>query len=39
MLAQEISQLGRAKRGLMVLRELKKNPHRIVYMGSGETNP
>ena len=36
MLAQEISQLGRAKRGLMVLRELKKNPHRIVYMGSGE---
>lgn len=36
MLAQEITQLGRAKRGLMVLRELKKNPHRIVYMGPGE---
>lgn len=36
MLAQELNQLGRAKRGLMVLRELKKNPHRIVYMGSGE---
>ncbi|OTN76926.1 DNA topoisomerase IV, A subunit [Enterococcus sp. 8G7_MSG3316] len=38
MLAQEITQLGRAKRGLMVLRELKKNPHRVVYMGSGENN-
>ncbi len=36
MLAQEITQLGRAKRGLMVLRELKKNPHRVVYMGSGK---
>lgn len=36
MLAQEITQLGRAKRGLMVLRELKKNPHRVVYMGAGE---
>lgn len=36
MLAQEITQLGRAKRGLMVLRELKKNPHRLVYMGNGE---
>ncbi|MBW9322265.1 DNA topoisomerase IV subunit A [Enterococcus casseliflavus] len=36
MLAQEITQLGRAKRGLMVLRELKKNPHRVVYVGSGE---
>ncbi|MBF0013842.1 DNA topoisomerase IV subunit A [Enterococcus casseliflavus] len=36
MLAQEITQLGRAKRGLMVLRELKKNPHRVVYMGNGE---
>lgn len=35
MLAQEITQLGRAKRGLMVLRELKKNPHRVVYMGNG----
>lgn len=36
MLAQELNQLGRAKRGLMILRELKKNPHRIVYMGEGE---
>ena len=36
MLAQEITQLGRATRGLMVLRELKKNPHRVVYMGNGE---
>lgn len=36
MLAQELNQLGRAKRGLMILRELKKNPHRIVYMGMGE---
>lgn len=32
MLAQELPQLGRGKRGLMVLRELKKNPHRVVYM-------
>ncbi len=36
MLAQELNQMSRAKRGLMVLRELKKNPHRIVYMGKGE---
>ncbi|HPR80994.1 MAG TPA: DNA topoisomerase IV subunit A [Enterococcus sp.] len=36
MLAQELTQLGRAKRGLMVLRELKAHPHRIVYMGNGE---
>ena len=32
MLAQEISQTSRAKRGVTVLRELKKNPHRIIYM-------
>lgn len=32
MLAQELNSLGRAKRGLMVLRELKKNPHRVVFM-------
>ncbi|MDR2832693.1 MAG: DNA topoisomerase IV subunit A [Streptococcaceae bacterium] len=32
MLAQELPQIGRAKRGLMVLRELKNKPHRIVYM-------
>lgn len=36
MLAQELNALGRAKRGLMVLRELKKNPHRVLYMGPGE---
>ena len=28
----EVSMLTRAKRGLMVLRELKNNPHRIVYL-------
>lgn len=32
MLAQELTQLGRAKRGLMVLRELKKQPHRVAFM-------
>lgn len=36
MLAQELNQLTRAKRGVTVLRELKKNPHRIVYMGDGQ---
>ena len=36
MLAQELSQLSRAKRGVMILRELKKNPHRIIYMGDGQ---
>lgn len=36
MIAQELNALGRAKRGFMVLRELKKNPHRVLYMGSGE---
>lgn len=36
MLAQEISQLSRAKRGVMILRELKKNPHRIIYIGDGQ---
>lgn len=35
MLAQEINQIGRAKRGLMILRELKNNPHRVAYMGEG----
>lgn len=39
MLAQELPQLGRAKRGLMVLRELKKNPHRAVYMGADNELP
>lgn len=33
MLAQEIPQLGRAKRGLMLLRKLKANPHYLVYAG------
>jgi len=37
MLAQELPQLGRAKRGLMVLRELKKNPHRVTFMS--ESSP
>lgn len=36
MLAQEIPQTSRAKRGQMLLRELKNNPHRIVYMSNGE---
>ncbi|WP_165005901.1 MULTISPECIES: DNA topoisomerase IV subunit A [unclassified Enterococcus] len=37
MLAQEISQTSRAKRGVTVLRELKKNAHRIVYMSEGRS--
>ena len=36
MLAQEIPQMGRAKRGQMILRQLKSNPHRIFFMGLGE---
>lgn len=28
----EFDLLGRAKRGLLVLRELKKNPHRMIFM-------
>ena len=28
--------MGRAKRGQMILRELKSNPHRIFFMGLGE---
>ncbi len=36
MLAQELNTLGRAKRGLMVLKELKKNPHRVLTMNQGE---
>jgi topoisomerase-4 subunit A len=35
MLAQEISQTSRAKRGVLVLRELKKQPHRVIYTGEG----
>lgn len=30
--AHEVSMLTRAKRGLMVLRELKSKPHRVVYV-------
>ncbi|MBL1224626.1 DNA topoisomerase IV subunit A [Enterococcus sp. BWR-S5] len=37
MLAQELNQLGRAKRGLMVLRELKSNPHRVIFMNESST--
>ncbi|MBO0472764.1 DNA topoisomerase IV, A subunit [Enterococcus sp. DIV0840] len=37
MLAQELPQLGRAKRGLMVLRELKKNPHRVSFMSESSS--
>lgn len=32
MLAQSLPQLSRAKRGLLIFRELKKNPHRLVYL-------
>lgn len=35
MLAQELPQMARAQRGLMVLRELKNHPHRVVYFGLG----
>ncbi|EQA5435672.1 DNA topoisomerase IV subunit A [Enterococcus hirae] len=37
MLAQEISQTSRAKRGVTVLRELKKNLHRVIHMSEGNT--
>ena len=37
LLAPEISQTSRAKRGVTVLRELKKNPHRIIYMSEGKS--
>ncbi len=36
MLAQEIAQTSRGKRGQMVLRELKNNPHRIIFMDNGQ---
>ena len=32
---KEISQTSRAKRGVTVLRELKKQPHRVIYMSEG----
>ena len=34
----EVSMLTRAKRGLMVLRELKSNPHRVVYLDGSITS-
>ncbi|MBS4950307.1 MAG: DNA topoisomerase IV subunit A [Granulicatella adiacens] len=34
----EISMLTRAKRGLMVLRELKTKPHRVVFLGGEITS-
>ena len=34
----EVSMLTRAKRGLMVLRELKSNPHRVVYLDGNITS-
>jgi topoisomerase-4 subunit A len=37
MLVSQLSILTRAKRGLMVLRELKSNPHRVIYMGQSTT--
>jgi len=39
MLAQELPQLGRAKRGVKVLRDLKANPHRIVFMNESTELP
>lgn len=34
----DLTKLSRAKRGLMLLRELKKNPHRIVYLDMAREN-
>ncbi|MFW7362451.1 DNA topoisomerase IV subunit A [Vagococcus fluvialis] len=34
----ELSKLGRAKRGLMVLRELKSNPHRVFSVVKNQNN-
>ena len=33
MVTQEMPVLSRAKRGLMMIRELKSHPHRLVFMG------
>ncbi|MDR3157003.1 MAG: DNA topoisomerase IV subunit A, partial [Lactobacillales bacterium] len=33
MLISDLPRLTRAKRGLMVIRELRTNPHRVVYVG------
>ena len=38
MKVNELSKLGRAKRGLMVLRELKSNPHRVFKVIKNEEN-
>ena len=38
MKVNELSKLGRAKRGLMVLRELKSNPHRVFKVIKNEAN-
>ncbi len=35
----EVPPLGRAKRGLMLLKELKAKPHRIIYMDSSLEQP
>ena len=34
----ELPVIGRAKRGLMLLKELKGSPHRLVYMGNIDIN-
>lgn len=34
----DFDSLGRAKRGLLVLRELKNNPHRVAFLLDGEKN-
>ncbi|MEG0731131.1 MAG: DNA topoisomerase IV subunit A [Vagococcus sp.] len=38
MRVNELSKLGRAKRGLMVLRELKSNPHRVIAAIKNQEN-
>ncbi|MBO0419231.1 DNA topoisomerase IV subunit A [Vagococcus fluvialis] len=38
MKVSELSKLGRAKRGLMVLRELKSNPHRVFSVVKNQDN-
>lgn len=37
MIAQEIPPLSRAKRGLMIIRELKTNPHRLIFMALSDS--
>ncbi|MDR2465194.1 MAG: DNA topoisomerase IV subunit A [Streptococcaceae bacterium] len=39
MIAQEIEPLGRAKRGLLILRTLKNNPHRVIFMEASSDAP